>query len=764
MFKRRAWIVIAIVAVCTIVLLVRLYGLAVVEGASVASEVRKERTIPETTPAVRGSILDRRGVPLVTSVPAYHLALRAGYFWRGSAAGVVQSTLEAVRRAIPGQPFAPVDRIRIAEIWSDPEMFVDLLVDGCTKQDLLRIPRRDLRWDLYRRLAELLDLESTAALVKRLNHAEPTATLRQLILDGPDGAIGPAPRAAALNSLREEYDRIVELSIGLGSEPRKLVHEIDAVVASVEAQIAARVDRLVEEARTEPDFELDTAQVAAERQAYQDYPYRRRPMRLRVDTDAALDLYLREDTVPGLTVEEHQGRQPLPGGPFHILGRVRELTRDEIDEAGAGLRSLALSEKPDPETAAKAAWWSHLRSLAKEFADTRVTIGDGGIERSMDGVLRGAPGSVTVLRGFRGNREEVLDYTPAVAGCDVSLTIDSDLQAEAESILATTLGPEGAGCAILMDVHSGEVYAMASHPTTAFPVSGEEISLRYGDPGRSLLNRCVRRPPFAYPGSTFKIVPAVAVLEDNVLPRNATYPCYGAMWQSGTTFRCMGTHWDIGLEDAMTVSCNVYFYHAGETIGGRRLAHWARMFGFGERTGIELRDDPGIVYSPGASPGPWNKGDARKLAIGQVNVEVTPLQVLRMTAAIANGGTLVRPTLVLHGAAHDSWTDRATRHLDLSPATVASVREMLRRVVQDRDGTANGFGLEAFSAAGKTGTAQSHIGKPDHAWFVGYAPHDEPRIGVVVFRELCDLHGGDGAGPIAAAMLDAFFSRYPRDL
>jgi penicillin-binding protein 2 len=215
------------------------------------------------------------------------------------------------------------------------------------------------------------------------------------------------------------------------------------------------------------------------------------------------------------------------------------------------------------------------------------------------------------------------------------------------------------------------------------------------------------------------------------------------------------------LADALTQSCNVYFFHAADVLGARPILDHASRFGFGRRTGVDLLDEQaGNLPDPAA--GSWHAGDTRSLVIGQASLTATPLQVARLMAAVANGGYLVtplvakkaQPQLADEESAPALWQREPIARL--SPATLVALRSALERVVSDPDGTAYSTVRSATIAiAGKTGTAQAGNGKPDHAWFAGYAPADNPRIAFAVVLE----HAGAGskaAGPVARQLVEAF--------
>jgi penicillin-binding protein 2 len=277
------------------------------------------------------------------------------------------------------------------------------------------------------------------------------------------------------------------------------------------------------------------------------------------------------------------------------------------------------------------------------------------------------------------------------------------------------------------------------------------------------------------PGSVFKALSAIALLESHVIDPDAPFGCQGFL-RHPNHFRCyiyrhhgVG-HGDTRLVDALTRSCNVYFYQAAERLGPKPFVHWARQFGFGRPTGIDLPGERGgNLPDPDPAHGqrrlPWYRGDTLGLAIGQARLTVTPLQIARMMAAIANGGELVTPHVVTTGGAAritgpevDS-ADARTRMQTTGALreNLARVREGLSRVVSHPRGTGyKSVRMSQISIAGKTGTAEVQ-GHGDHAWFAGYVPADRPRIAFAVVLQHAGT-GGKVAGPVARQFVEGLLA------
>lgn len=397
-----------------------------------------------------------------------------------------------------------------------------------------------------------------------------------------------------------------------------------------------------------------------------------------------------------------------------------------------------------------------------------VLVGASGVERSRDGALLGVPGERMVVVDARGRELGTVGTTPPVPGADMTLTLDVRLQRAAARAMA---GKSGA--VVALDPRTGAVRVLYSAPgfdPNAFArgLTAREWAALRDDPGHPLQDRSLRGE--YPPGSTIKPFLAVAGLEDGVIAPGARVWCPGRVTLYGHTFRCWarGGHGWVDLPRALEVSCDVYFYRLGQRLGIQRIAGALSAWGFGAATGLDPSERPGLVGTPEWSRKvrhqPWYPGTTISLSIGQGPLLATPLQLALAYAALANGGTVLRPWVV----AADGM---AVRHrLDVNGDLLAPVLDGLRRVVAGREGTARSLGT--LPVAGKTGTAQvirlregldmERVERRfrHHAWFVGWAPVDDPRLVVAVIVE----HGGGGAaaaGPVAAEIFEAALAGMP---
>ena len=405
-------------------------------------------------------------------------------------------------------------------------------------------------------------------------------------------------------------------------------------------------------------------------------------------------------------------------------------------------------------------------------------IGQYGLEKKWEGVLKGQSGGQQVEVDALGRRVRVLHEVIDVPGYTVHLTLDRQLQQTAFEALQ---GKEGT--IVALDVNSGAILAMVSTPAFdpnvfARGIKSEEWRALIKDRLRPLNNRAIQgQYP---PGSTFKIIMAIAGLEEGVMDPDARISDPGYFPFGNRHFRDWkkGGHGMVDLHKAIVESCDTYFYQLGQRLGVDKIAKYARVFGLGEKTGAFLDDEksglvPDTAWKRKRFRQPWYPGETPSVAIGQGYLTTTPLQLANMMAAVANGGTLYRPRIVdkiesVDGLTVREYSAEKIRTIDLKPQTLRRVRQALADVVSGTGGTGRAARSSAVTVAGKTGTAQviemkgaylkseqlSYFNR-DHAWFVAYAPVENPQIALVALIE----HGGHG-GSAAAPLAKKVFEKY----
>ncbi len=488
-----------------------------------------------------------------------------------------------------------------------------------------------------------------------------------------------------------------------------------------------------------------------------------------VNEDVKAEIEAHPERYPGMQISM-ETRRTYPQGELasHLIGTRTPLSAEEWKKR----------RQSDPET------------------DLHIgdPIGRSGLELKYDEHLRGTRGLRRHIKNRRGEIVASETIREPQNGRDLVLTVDVEVQRRAEQVLDQALQkvtlpdvvddeshqgrveqptiPQG-GCIVAIDVHSGAILAAASAPRFDLNLLTNPDRERWRDlmedPRKPLFSRATQMA--LAPGSVFKIISAVAAVESGKVNPDIPIACRGYL-DNPDQHRCLIYrhhklgHGDTRLADALCQSCNVYFFTAARRMGPAMLVDWSRKFGIGQPTGVDLPSEgsghlpyPGEVI--GGNPRRWHPAETLGLAIGQADLLVTPLQMARVMAAVANGGQLVTPHMAAETGPVTVGTGPSFRpvfsHPEPQPIeglrteTLAHIREGLEMVVNHPRGTAyKTTHLKEIRIAGKTGTAES--GGADHAWFAGYVPADQPRIAFVVVLE----HGGSGgkaAGPVAKQLV-----------
>lgn len=430
---------------------------------------------------------------------------------------------------------------------------------------------------------------------------------------------------------------------------------------------------------------------------------------------------------------------------------------------------------------ASRAFASHILGYTKEVSETQLKqldpeqyaqgdiVGASGIEARYEWAIRGLKGadySTVNARGqvvgkFEGGSKD----RPAIDGKNLHLTLDFDLQEFAESLFT---GQRGALVAV--DPTDGGVLAFVSKPDYDLAylsgVTPKEFWRRINnDPDRPLFNRAslTRYPP----GSTFKMVLAIAALEKGIVTPNTRMQCTGGFLFGNKLFKDLHVHGSVNVVDAIHHSCNVFFYKLMLQVGLDTWSEYGAQFGFGEPTGLDISEESAGLLPTTAymnrryGEKGWTRGFLVSLGIGQGELGVTPIQMACYAMALANKGTYYQPHTVTQlvdsvNKTVQTLPAQVKREIRLTEKTWELVREGMRRVVEERGGTAAGARVKGIQSAGKTGTAQNPHGD-DHAWYVGFAPFDEPRIAIAVLVENAGF-GGAKAAPIAGKCIERYLA------
>ncbi len=411
-------------------------------------------------------------------------------------------------------------------------------------------------------------------------------------------------------------------------------------------------------------------------------------------------------------------------------------------------------------------------------------IGKFGAEKVYENSLRGKRGGRQVEVNANGLVVRILKTVDAEPGHYVFLTIDQRLQHRTEALLDGVVG-----AAVAIEPGTGQILALASSPSfdqNVFVggISHEQWDSLISNPFRPMSNRAIQGE--YPPGSTYKIITALAGLEEGVIDDQTTFNCPGYYRFGNRVYRCWkkGGHGKVDIIKAVEESCDVFFYQVGQRLGVDRLAWYAKAFGLGSPTGIFLDQEahgliPTAAWKKKRTGIPWQGGETLSVAIGQGFNLATPLQMAVLAAAVGNGGNRYRPTILssiklADGQILQKNEPRLTGKLPVSPVNLGLVKLGLWKVVNGENGTARGSRLADIDMSGKTGTSQVISRKEDetfpeegrpihlraHAWFVAYAPSEKPTIAVAVVVEHGE-HGSGTAAPIAREMIKTYLRKPP---
>lgn len=493
-----------------------------------------------------------------------------------------------------------------------------------------------------------------------------------------------------------------------------------------------------------------------------DFPYDRallknaRPyLPVKLDKNVSMDKIALVETnalnLPGIYIDVSPIRLYLDGDMLApVIGYTGEISKIEIEKSG------------------------------DQYAYGDVS-GKHGLERFFDAYIRGRRGAELVEVNAYGKEIKNLGRIDPLAGYNMMLTIDTDLQKAAWEAVRGK-----AGSVVALDPRNGEILAMVSSPSfdpNLFyeGISSEQWRQLQNNPFAPLSNKAVsgQYPP----GSTYKLIVAAAALEEGIITPDTKVFCNGSFTLGNRTYRCWkkGGHGSVDLHKAMVESCDVYFYTIGKMLGVDKIAAYARRFGLGELAEIDLPNEKkGLVptkeWKLKRKKEAWQMGETISISIGQGYNLVTTLQLANAFAAFANGGTLWRPHLVKQiqtndGKIYKEFLPIKKGELNLSVETIETLNNALRGVVNDPGGTGQNAKLSGIEVCGKTGTSQV-LGLPqnekarrrkvlgafqkDHALFACYAPSENPEIAIAVILENAG-GGGAVAAPVARKILSAYF-------
>jgi penicillin-binding protein 2 len=481
------------------------------------------------------------------------------------------------------------------------------------------------------------------------------------------------------------------------------------------------------------------------------------PVTLKQDVGFNLIAYLEEnqDEFPGVTVQRVFVRH-YPQGTLaaHVVGSVGEISEEELKDS---------------------------RYKGLEPGDE---IGKGGVEYSYDSFLRGEPGRTRIQVNALGQPTpggQLVSESPT-PGENLKLSIDADVQAAGEAALAARGLP---GAFISMNIENGEILGLGSSPTydpTVFtePMTQQQVNELYRDPVLApLFNRATEG---AYPtGSIFKVIPALAALENGVITPTETINDGGRITIGGQSFQNAGAqaYGPVALTRALQVSSDIYFYLLGLKMWDtNQLQEWASKLGIARPTGLDLPEEAeGLLptrewrdqlFKEGLTERPWSAGDNVQLATGQGDLQTSPLQMAIAYAALGNGGKIVTPHVGMEvedtaGRVLKEFEPKVRRQVEIDPGYRSAILEGLHMAAQEGDGTAVGiFGGFPIPIAGKTGTAE-RPGHADQSWFAALSPYPDPRIVTIATVEEGGF-GAESAAPAVLQILEAVYDKHASEV
>ena len=754
-FRRRALAVVVLLALMVAGMGATLYDLQINNGADYYEQSQRRVAETQTVESARGQILDRNGQVLVSNRVVYQVTLDTSLMKDEdkdavTAAGSRRNdTLLALIEAARAEGVEWTDSLPISK--TEPFTF--------TTDTPYYTTSVDEEGEIVHTLTRL------GRLALELGWLEEDPTL------DPEKAAAPAPEPEEPGLL----DRIVDFFTGGGGEEPAPEPEEEEPYEPPDAQallgamcrtFGLRGAGAVDEAETpegdipalnlgnlDPEDARAVAGVLYELYLRSTGVYQANEYVFAQEVDIDFISRVKEQSLPGVVIEATTVRQYHTPYAAHLLGRVTPIFPEEVeyytslDEDGDGVPDYSLND----------------------------TVGRDGVEQAFESYLRGDPGMRTVERNTEGKIVSETWLEEPEPGGNVVLTLDIGLQGYVEQVLAASVPAidveeetGGAACVVL-DVDTAEVLTCASYPTYDITRYNADYNQYASDPTKPLLNRALQG--LYAPGSTFKMVTAVAGLETGIIEPDTeiedlgryTYwsspqPMCWIYWQRGTT------HGWINVSEAIEVSCNYFFYEVGREVGIDVLVDYATRFGLGQYTGIELFEEKGVMASPEFTEslgGTWYEGSVLSVAIGQESSQFTPVQLANYIATLVNGGTRNAVHLLKEVKSGDfsqveyTYEPQVLGTIEIETENLQAVKAgMLALTTQGS--VSQHFRDLPFQAGGKTGSAQVDDQTDANAIFVCFAPYDDPEVALALVVE----RGGSGSelGAMAADILSYYFS------
>ncbi len=743
-FHRRTWAIVLLLALMVTGMGATLYDLQINNGDSYLKQTQKKIAESQSVPAARGQILDRNGQVLVSNRVIYQVTLDMGQMKEEDRCGVLLALIEAARtEGVEWTDNLPITQTAPFRFTADDPYFtVSRDEDGNEVKTLTRLGRLSVKMGWV---------------------DDPTREPE------PDAPSAPAKEPGLLDKLKALIKgEKAETAPKKSKEPKPLL-EAEALLGKMCESFGIAGEGKMDRKKAEKNGETvpvlnigDMSKTDARAMAGVLYELNLRSQDIYTaaeyvfasDVDIDFISRVKEQDLPGVVIEAATLRQYHTKYAAHLLGRTGLMDKEEweyyktVDADGDG--------KPDYQM--------------------NNVVGKQGAELAFESYLRGRPGTRTVERNTKGKIVSQTWQSEPEPGGNVMLTLDIGLQAYVENLLADSLPKlaseetEGAACVVL-DVKGADVLAAASYPTFDLANYADELAKKGDDPLHPFLNRAFQG--LYPPGSTFKMITAIAGLEERIITPKSIIRDEGryTYWTTVNPPQCWifrqyrTTHGLVDVTKAIEVSCNYFMFDVGRQLGIDRLDEYAAHFGLGEKTGIELAESAGVMASPAYTEslgGTWYEGSITSVSIGQESTQTTPLQLANYIATLVNGGTRNAVHLLKEVKSSDfsqvlySYEPRVLDTIEIKDENLKAVKAGMLALTTNNSSVKQYFQSLPFRAGAKTGSAQVSGQTESNAVFVCFAPYDDPEIVVAIAVE----HGGSGSelAGMAADVLRYYFS------
>ena len=728
-FHRRVWAIVLLLALMFTTMSAALYDLQVNNGKDYYKQTQYKIPETQTVESARGQLLDRNGQVLVSNKVIYQVTLDTGLM-KESRNDILLSLIDAARaEGVEWADSLPISKTAPFVFTTGTPYFTESKdEEGNPVQTLTRLGRLavKMKW-IDRDPTQAPEPEKEAAAPKQPGLLDKLKRLFQgggeEPADTPEEPAAPQP----LPNAEQLLGRMCESFAlrGQGAVDRKAAQKSGQAVPDLNIGSLSKTDA---RAAAGILYELYLRSTGV---------YQANEYVFAQDVDIDFISRVKEQELTGVVIEATTVRQYHTQYAAHLLGRVTSIYPEEVeyytnlDLDGDGVGDYAMND----------------------------TVGRGGAEQAFESYLRGTPGIRTVERNTKGKILSENWLSEPEPGSNVVLTLDIGLQAYVENLLAEAVPnleseeTEGAACVVL-DVKNAEVLASASYPTYDLANFSAEWAEKAEDPLKPFLNRAFQG---AYPpGSTFKMVTAVAGLEEKkitpttLIRDEGRYTYYTPNGPQCWIYRQYGgKHGLINVSKAIEVSCNYFFFEVGRQLGIDTLVDYATRFGLGQKTGVELEERQGVMAGPAYTEslgGTWYEGSTLSVAIGQESSQFTPLQLANYIATLVNGGTRNAVHLLKEVKSSDfsrvvyRYEPQVLSTIDIQDKNLEAVKAGMLAVTTENSAVRQYFQKLPFQAGAKTGSAQVSSQTEAHAVFVCFAPYDDPEIAVAMVVE----HGASG--------------------